>query len=100
MTSTNRPVRVNASTRARRCGVVVFDADSARRPQQPGGQVDDAVDDRHAVRPAEQRMRRIMFGHFGFQCRTVGDVRRIGHDEVDGAVELGKQARLGHVGMR
>ena len=52
------------------------------------------VDDGHAVRSAEQRMRRIMFGHFGFQRRAVGDVGRVGDDEVDGAVEFGQQSRL------
>src|SRR4029077_17228704 len=40
-----------------------------------------------------------MFGHFGFQCCTVGKVRRVGNDEVDLAVELGKQPRLSHVGV-
>ena len=42
--------------------------------------------------PAEQRVGRIMFGHFGFQSRAVGNVGRVGNDEVHLAVELGQQA--------
>ena len=47
----------------------------ARRRRRPPGrsnrrrQLDDRGDDRHAVRAAEQRVRRIMLGHFGFQRR-------------------------------
>ena len=58
------------------------------------GQLDDRADHRHPVRPAEQCVRRIMLGHFGFQRRTVGDVGRVGDEEVDAAVEFGQQSRL------
>ena len=54
-------------------------------------ELDDRVDDGHPVRPAEQGMRRIMFGDFGFQLRTVRNIRRIGDDEVDSPVEFGQQ---------
>ena len=49
-------------------------------------------------RSAEQRVRWIMFGHFGFQDRAVGNVRRVGDDEVNAAVEVGQQTRFRHIG--
>ena len=81
-----------------RGGVVVLDGASAAVAQPPCRELDDRVDDGHPVRPAEQGVRRIMFGDFGFQLRTVGNIGRIGDDEVDAAVEFGQQARLGDVG--
>ena len=73
---------------------------TATAAQPAPGQCDDGVDDRHPVRPAEQRVWRIMFGHFGFQRRTVGDVGRVGDDEIDAAVQLPKQSGLCHVGAQ
>ena len=39
-----------------------------------------------------------MFGHFRFQHGTVGNIRRVGDEEVDAAIELGQQTGLGDVG--
>ena len=84
---------------ARRCGVVVLDRTAAAVTQQACGQLDNPIDDRHPVRPPEQGVRRIMFGHFGFQCGAVGNVGRVGDDEVHLAVERCEQPRRGDVGL-
>ena len=77
----------------------MFDGAATAVTQQPCGHPDDRIDDGHPIRPAEQRVRRIMFGHFGFQCRAVGNVGRVGDDEVHLAVEFGKQPGPGDVGL-
>ena len=91
----DRTVRRSASA-------VVSSCSTATRP--PGrsnraASVDDRSDDPHAVGAAEQRVGRIMFGHFGFQLRTVGNVGRVGDDQVDRAVVVGQQAGCGDVGF-
>ncbi len=100
VTSTNRPVRVKASTVRPEVVSSCSTAQRPTRPQQPGRQADDVVDHRHAVIAAEQCMRRIILSHFGFQLCAGRDVGRIGHQEVDGAVEFAQQAGIGDVGTQ
>ena len=69
----------------------MLDSEAAAGAQPSRRESDDRVDHPHAVRAAEQRMRRIMFGHFGFQYRAVGDVGRVGDKEVDLPVQFRQQ---------
>ena len=61
-------------------------------------QLDDRVDDHHPVRATEQRMRWIMLCDFGFQRRAVGNVGRIGDQEVDLSIQLRQLGVVGDVG--
>ena len=89
-----RTIRQSAATwcrRARRRTVRRGAATSrrARRPRRitamPSG-------------PPNTRVVRIVFGHFGFQLGTVGNIGRVGHQQVDPAVEIRQQAGFGDVG--
>ena len=48
--------------------------------------------DRHTVRAAEHRMRRIMLGYFRFQNHAIGNVRWVRYNQVNPPVVLGQQA--------
>ena len=76
----------------------MLDGEQATGAQPAPGEGDDGGDHRHAVGPTEQRMMRIMLGHFGIQIGAVRNVRRVGHHQVDLPVEFGKQAGVGDVG--
>src|ERR1700759_2788435 len=93
-----KPWLANQFDGRRRRGVVVLDGEQSAGAQPPPGLDDEGGYHRHAVRPAEQRMWRIMLSHLGFQHGIVGNVWRVGDDEVDQSVEFGKQAAGGDVG--
>ncbi len=78
----------------------MLDGTPAAGPQPAARQFDDRVDDSHPVRATEQCMRWIMLCHFGFQCHPVGDVGRVGDQEVDLAVQFGQQRGVGDVGVQ
>ena len=73
----------------------MFDGEDAARAKPASGQADDGGDHRHPVRPAEHSVVWIMLSDFGFHGRGVRDIRRIGHHQVDTAVQSGKQAGPG-----
>ena len=75
----------------------MLDRQQAAGPQPVDGPASHRRDDRHTVDPAEQRVRRIMPGNFGFQHHPDRDIRRVGDHQIDPAVEFGQQARVGHV---
>ena len=91
------------AVRADQCGqraallVGVLDAEPPARPQQPRGGDQQAADDVQPVRAAPQRQRRVVVGDLARHAGTVGHVGRVGDDEVDRAVELAEQLRIGHV---
>ena len=70
----------------------MLDGTAAAVAQPSSCELDDGVDDDQSVRSAEQRVRRIVFGHFGFQRHAVGDVWRVGDNEVDSVFELSQQS--------
>ena len=78
----------------------MLDGTPAAGPQPTARQFDDRVDDSHPVRATEQCMRWIMLCHFGFQCHPVGDVGRVGDQEVDLSVQGGQQRGVGDVGVQ
>ena len=82
-----------------RGGVVVLDGEPCARAQPPHRQGNHGTDHCHAVRAAEQRVVRIMFGHFGSQFDLGGYVGRVADDEINPAVEVREQAGGGHVGL-
>ena len=61
---------------------------------QPARDVrDHRLDDGQPVRAAEQRAVRVVVGHLGFELGALRDVRRVGHHQVDTALEPGEQRR-------
>ena len=77
----------------RRRGVVVLDGEQATRAQPAPGEADNGGDHAIPSGAAEHRVRRIMLGHFGFQHDIVGNVGRVGDDQVDLSVKFGEAGR-------
>ncbi len=56
-----------------------------------------AADDVEPVRTAPQRQRWVVVGDLPGQSGVVGHVGRVGHHDVDRALEVAQQVRVGHV---
>ncbi len=93
------PASGGAEDRSRRLAlyVGVLAADHATAAQQPGGDPLDRPDRLQTVVTGPQRHRRVVQAGLDVHLfvRLQRDVRRVGDDEVDGAVELGQ--RVGDV---
>lgn len=66
--------------------------------QPAAGEAHYRRDHRQTVRPAEHRLVGIMLADFRVQHGAVGNIGRIGHDQVDPSVQFWKQAGFGDVG--
>ena len=91
-TSANPPCARTSAGSALALLVGVLDAEPAAGTQQPGGGDEQPADDVQPVRAAPQRQRRVVVGDLARHAGAVGHVRRVGDDDVDGAVELARAA--------
>ncbi len=78
-------------------GVVVLDACRAADSKPPRDVADHGFDDGQTVGTTEQCGVRVVIHDLRLQLRAFGDVRRIGNDQIDAALEPWQQVPIGDI---
>ncbi len=91
------PARREQRSDAVPVGVVVLDACRAADSKPPRDVADHGFDDGQTVDATEQRGVRVVIHDLRLQLRAFRDVRRIGHDQIDAALEPWQQVPIGDI---